>query len=150
MTISFNEKTNHVSQCRKWSHPVFNSQVCVIVYVNFGHGHASFLFCNSLLQPGPEDLTGTTPPKIHKHIWHQLCTRSLHTIQSTSFSILSISSQTTCCQISQTWIHWDLCPFPRTGLETSDTTTSTMKNTTYIRYFLNCSFRCKIKLEKKT
>lgn len=47
--------------CRNCRHPVFDCQVCVIVYVNFCHGNTAFLFCNSLLQPWPKDLAGTTP-----------------------------------------------------------------------------------------
>lgn len=50
-------------QIKQTSHPVFDSQVCVIVYVDFRHGNAAFLFRDSFLQPRPEDLTGTTPPE---------------------------------------------------------------------------------------
>ncbi len=45
------------------SYPIFDSQVCVIIYVNFCHGNTAFLFGNGLLQPRPKDLTGATPAK---------------------------------------------------------------------------------------
>lgn len=45
------------------SHPIFNGQVCVIIDVNFCHGDAALLFCNSFFQPRPKDLTGTAPSK---------------------------------------------------------------------------------------
>lgn len=53
-------------QKKKYNHkicmyPIFNSQVCVIVYVNFCHGNSAFLFGDSLLQPGPKDLAGAAP-----------------------------------------------------------------------------------------
>lgn len=62
-----------VSCHKKKSHPVFDSQVCVIVYVNFCHGNAALLFRHSLLQPWPKDFTGTTPPKKHTNTKQTRC-----------------------------------------------------------------------------
>lgn len=55
------------------THPILNSQVCVIVYVNFCHCNTAFLFSNSLFQPRAKDLTGTTPPKKTQQNQRQCC-----------------------------------------------------------------------------
>lgn len=52
--------------------PVFNSQVCVIVDVNFRHGNTAFLLRDCLLQPWSEDLTGTAPLSVEVYDHGQL------------------------------------------------------------------------------
>lgn len=74
------------------SHPIFNSQICVVIDVNFCHGDATFLFCNRFLQPRPKDLTGAAPPEKREKKQKPTLT-TVHSLSSTHNAKLYSSTE---------------------------------------------------------